>query len=69
LSAFNTKNLDKLIIKFGAPILNKKNKTDGLYLAPEVLAGENATKKSIVFSVGVIWDELIHGETFFKSIS
>jgi hypothetical protein len=34
LSAFNTKNLDKLIIKFGAPILNKKNRTDGLYLAP-----------------------------------
>jgi hypothetical protein len=34
LSGFNPKSLDKLIIKFGAPIVNKKNKNDGLYLAP-----------------------------------
>lgn len=33
-SNFNPKNLDALIVRFGAPITNKKSKTDGLYLAP-----------------------------------
>jgi hypothetical protein len=57
-----------LTIKFGAHIINKNNKNDGLYLSPEILAGSLATKKSTVFCLGVILDELIHGSTFFKSI-
>lgn len=64
---FNTKNLEKLTIKFGAHITNKKNKNDGIYLAPEILAGGIPTKKSLVFTLGTVLDELIHGDPFFKS--
>lgn len=64
---FNTTRLEKLSIKFGAHITNKKNKNDGLYLSPEVLQGGIGTKKSLVFSLGSILDELIHGSTFFSS--
>jgi serine/threonine protein kinase len=62
-------NLEQLSIKFGYPIKDKNFKTDGLYLSPEVLAGGQSSKRSTVFSLGVILDELIHGNTFFKSIS
>lgn len=39
LTNFNPNNLDALNVRFGAPITNRKSKTDGLYLAPEVLRG------------------------------
>lgn len=68
LHNFNVKKLDSLVVKFGAHIINKNNKTDGLYLAPEVLGGSVSTKKSVVFCLGVILDELIHGEPFFRSM-
>jgi hypothetical protein len=68
LSNLNPRNLESLTIKFGAPIVNKNNKSDGLYLAPEILAGQKTTDKSIVFSLAVIWDELIHGEVYFKTM-
>ena len=68
LSNFNVKGLDKLVVKFGASITNKNNKLEGLYLAPEVLGGALSTKKSKVFCLGIILDELIHGSTFFKSV-
>lgn len=68
LHNFNVKNLEQLTVKFGAHIINKNNKNDGLYLAPEVLGGSVPTKKSVVFCLGVILDELIHGAPFFKSI-
>jgi hypothetical protein len=64
---FHVKNLDEITIKLGYPITSKSNKTDGLYLAPEIVAGGAASKKSLVFSLGVILDELIHGSNFFKS--
>lgn len=48
--------------------MNKNNKSDGLYLAPEILAGQKTTEKSIVFTLAVIWDELIHGQLYFKSM-
>jgi len=67
ISNFNVKNLDEITIKLGYPITNKNHKTEGLYLSPEVLAGGVPSKKSIVFSLGVILDELIHGNNFFKS--
>jgi hypothetical protein len=60
--------MDKLTVKFGAQITNRNSKTDGVYLSPEVLAGASSTRKSIVFCLGVILDELIHGSPFFKSI-
>ncbi len=60
MSNFNQNKLDKLIVRFGAPITNKKNKTDGLYLAPEIHKGEWTSMKSIVFTLAAIWDELIH---------
>jgi len=68
LHTFNVKQLDKLNVKFGAHIINKNNMNDGLYLAPEVLSGAVSTKKSVVFCLGVILDELIHGAPFFRSM-
>jgi hypothetical protein len=65
----NSRNFEALNIRFGAPIVNKGNRNDGLYLAPEVLAGGKTTEKSIVFTLAVIWDQLIHGELFFKSMA
>ncbi len=67
LSNFNTKHLDKLTVKFGAQITNRNSKTEGIYLSPEILAGASSTRKSIVFCLGVILDELIHGTTFFRT--
>ena len=67
ISNFNAKNLDEITIKLGFAITNKNHKTEGLYLSPEILAGGVPSKKSIVFSLGVILDELIHGNNFFKS--
>ena len=61
------KKLDTLTVKFGAHIIDKNNKRDGLYLAPEVLGGSVTTKKSVVFCLGVILDELIHGAPYFRS--
>ena len=66
LHNFDVRNLDRLTVKFGA-IITKSNKNDMLYLAPEVLGGSITTKKSIVFCLGVILDELIHGSLFFRS--
>ncbi len=34
LSNFNPNNLDALIVRFGAPITNRKSASDGLYLSP-----------------------------------
>ena len=64
---FNPDNLDNLIVRFGAPITNRMSKTDGLYLAPEIHRGEGTSLKSVVFTLAVIWDELIHYEIYFKS--
>lgn len=68
LSNFNPSNLDSLIVRFGAPITNRKSKTDGLYLAPEVLKGEGTNLKSVVFTLAVIWDELIHYDIYYKTV-
>lgn len=69
LSNFNTKNLDKLIVEFGPSIsFSKYSKNDGLYLSPELLGGAGSNRKSIVFCLGIILDELIHGSTFFRSV-
>ncbi len=59
--------MDSLIVRFGAPITNKKIKADSLYLAPEILRGEGTTMKSVVFTLAVIWDELIHYEIYYKT--
>jgi len=66
---FNIANLEAMFIKFGAPILNKKNRKDGCYIAPEVHSGQAISSRSIVFSLGVIWDELIHRALFFSTIT
>ena len=55
-SNFNPKNLDSLVVKFGAPITNPKSHVDGLYLAPEIHQENPADIKSVVFTLGVIWD-------------
>jgi hypothetical protein len=69
LSSFNPNNLDALVVRFGAPITNKKSKYDGLYLPPEVHKGEGISIRSVVFCLGVIWDELIHFEIYYKTIA
>lgn len=56
-----------MVVRFGAPITNRKSKTDGLYLAPQVLRGEGTTLKSVVFTLAIIWDELIHYENYYKT--
>lgn len=68
LHNFDPRALDRLTVKFGANIVDKKNRNDGLYLSPEVLSGSISTKKSVVFCLGVILDELIHGSLFFRSM-
>ena len=68
LHNFDVKHLDRLTVKFGANIVNRNNRNDGLYLSPEVLGGSISTKKSVVFCLGVILDELIHGSLFFRSM-
>lgn len=68
-SNFNPKNLDSLVIKFGAPITNRKSKVDGLYLAPEIHQGKPHSLKSIVFSLAVFWDEMIHYELYYTKVN
>jgi len=68
-SNFNPRNLAAAVVKLLAPITNRKSKVDGIFLAPEVLRGEGENKKSVVFTMGIIWDELIHYENYFKSIA
>jgi hypothetical protein len=69
LKNLNPRNLNALSVTFGVPITIKKSKVDGLYLAPEVLKGDEITLKSIVFSLAVIWDELFHGSNYYKTVS
>ena len=68
LHNFDPASLDRLTVKFGTPIVNKNNQHDVLYLAPELLGGSISTKKSVVFCLGAILDEMIHGSMFFRSI-
>ena len=56
LHNFDVKHLDRLTVKFGANIVNKNSRNDGLYLSPEALGGSISTKKSVVFCLGVILD-------------
>jgi hypothetical protein len=69
LKNLNSRNLSTFSVSFGAPITNKRSRIDGLYLAPEVIKGENMTIKSILFSLAIIWDELLHYSNFYKNIS
>ena len=68
LHNFDVKHLDRLTVKFSTNIVNRNNRNDGLYLSPEVLGASISTKKSVVFCLGVILDELIHGSLFFRSM-
>ena len=68
MSHLNPRNLSALVIKLGAPINHKDYKEDALYLAPEVLAGQAMTTKAVVFNLGIIWDELIHGSLYFDTV-
>jgi hypothetical protein len=68
LKNFNQNNLNAMIINFGVPITNKKNKNDGLYLSPEFLNGQGHSTKSLVFWLGVLWDELVHYQPFYLSM-
>lgn len=69
LSNFNPSNLDALQVTLKTPITNKMSKIDGLYLAPEIHQGKPSSLKSMVFTLGVIWDEMIHYDIYFKTIN
>ena len=55
-------------MRFGAPITNRNHKYDRLFLAPEVHKGDGIRMKSVIFSLGVIWDLLIHEEIYYKTV-
>lgn len=57
-----------MAVQFQVPNLRKDNRVDGCYLAPEILNGAPLSEKAIVFSLGIIWDELIHHSLYFKSL-
>lgn len=65
---YSPDDLSKLNIELGAPIkIKEATEAEKLYLSPEALIHSNLSEKSCVFNVGMIWDEMIHGSTFFKS--
>lgn len=39
----------------------------GLYVAPEVVEGGKETREGLSWNLGVIVDELIHGELYFST--
>lgn len=39
----------------------------GLYAAPETLLGECESEETLIWNLGVIFDEMIHGELYFKT--
>lgn len=34
-----------------------------------MIRGQDASESSIVFNLGLIWDEFLHGRPFFKTVS
>jgi hypothetical protein len=69
LTGYSPVSLDQLKIKLGDPIVSKDEEDSQLYMSPEMLRGEASTDKSCVFNVGLIWDELLHGSSYFKTAS
>ena len=57
---------DRVRIRLENPI-NPQGEAGRLYLTPEVLAGGTPDEKSCVFNIGLIWDEMLHGERFFRT--
>ena len=66
---FNITNLETMFIKFGAPIINKKNHKDGCYISPDVHQGKPPSSKAVIFSLGLIWDEIFHHTPYYSSIA
>ena len=71
LTNFDLSNLDAMTVSFLSPITDKNHKYDRLFLAPEVHKNKGIviTMKAIVFSLGVIWDLLIHEEIYYKTVA
>ena len=67
LSNFSIRNFDRIRVTFIGEIRAQHAPEEGVYLAPEVLAGSIPTRRSPVYSLGTILDELIHGSTFFHT--
>lgn len=64
---YSPEDLDKLTVEFGTPIkVREADENEKKYLPPEALRGSQLSEKSCVFNIGIIWDEMLHGETFFK---
>lgn len=66
LENYNPDALDETRISLGSPIDPRIASPARKYLPLEVLRGEEVTEKSCVYNVAIIWDELIHGETFYE---
>lgn len=67
LENYNPEALDEIRIVLGNPIDPRVASPARKYLPPEVLRGEEVSEKSCVYNVGIIWDEMIHGETFYEN--
>ena len=67
ISNFSIKNFERIRVSFVGEIRAQHAPSEGLYLAPEVLSGSIPTRRSPVYCLGTILDELIHGSTFFRN--
>jgi hypothetical protein len=53
-------------IRLGVPanLINHNHK----YQAPEVYKGAKPSEKSCVFNLAYVWDEMLHGTTYFQNL-
>ena len=69
LTNFSIHNPDRTKVRLVSEIRAQYSQEEGVYLPPEVLAGNLQVRKSPVFTLGTILDELIHGSTYFKTVA
>jgi hypothetical protein len=67
LSDYDPARLDKLKVQLGSP-LSPAEYRECMYCPPELIRGELPTEKSLVYNIGLIWDELLHGERYYNSV-
>lgn len=66
LENYNPEDLKNVRVSLNSAIDPRLSSRDRKYLPPEVLRGEEPSEKSCVYNVAVIWDEMIHGSTFYE---
>lgn len=66
LTNYEPAKLDKLQVQFLESVSPAKYR-ECLYCPPELMGGDMPTEKSLVYNIGLIWDELLHGEAYYQS--